>query len=132
MSRVGSLEQGAADDGIRTGWVCVNIGAVEDGDLATEQVLEIEGFVGFGSQSDGTKVVVQMLTEEKREELDLERLWSQALARQERRKKRLLKGVEDMKAEDIAEGMPDHEHDRVDQKPGFEPFAQAQQQASPA
>ena len=94
MSRVGSPEQGAADDGLRTGWVCVNIGTIEDATTAPKENSAIEGYVGFGTQSSGTKVVVQMLTEEKREELDLERLWSQAVARQERRIKRIFKGTE--------------------------------------
>ena len=94
MGRVGSTEQGNADDGLRTGWVCVNVGTVEDGSTAPIKSSAIEGYVGFGSQSYGTKIVVQMLTEEKREELDLELLWSQALSRQERRNKRILKDAE--------------------------------------
>ncbi|KAL8796167.1 MAG: hypothetical protein Q9195_001500 [Heterodermia aff. obscurata] len=94
MSRVGSTEQGNTDDGLRTGWVCVNVGTVEDGNAAPIKGSEIEGYAGFGNQSDGTKIVVQMLTEEKREELDLERLWSQALSRQERRKARILRDEE--------------------------------------
>lgn len=94
MSRVGSSEQGNAEDGIRTGWVCVNVGVIEEQISASDQALAIEGYVGFGSQSKGTKFVVQMLTEGKREELDLERLWSQALARQERRKNRILRDAQ--------------------------------------
>ena len=103
MSRDGSVDQGAADDGLRTGWVCVNIGTIEDGSTAIDLTPTFEGYVGFGSQSDGTKVVVQMLTEEKREELDLERLWSQALARQEKRKKTILKGPEELQSPGIGE-----------------------------
>ena len=109
MSRVGSSEQGAVDDGLRTGWVCVNVGTIEDGSTFSEKRPAIEGYVGFGSQSGGTKVVVQMLTAEKREELDLERLWSQALARQERRKKRILRDaqeVEDANVQELGEAMP--------------------------
>ncbi|KAL8678867.1 MAG: hypothetical protein Q9186_004802 [Xanthomendoza sp. 1 TL-2023] len=82
------------DDGIRTGWVCVNIGVIEDG-LATRQK-EVnpndDDYVGFGGEISGVKVVVQMLTEEKREELDLETLWNQALARYTRRRDRIAKG----------------------------------------
>ena len=81
----------------------MNIGTIEDGSTAIESTPTFEGYVGFGSQSDGTKVVVQMLTEEKREELDLERLWSQALARQEKRKKRILKGPEELQSPGIGE-----------------------------
>ena len=108
MSRVGSSEQGAVDDGLRTGWVCVNVGTIEDGSTFSEKRPAIEGYVGFGSQSGGTKVVVQMLTAEKREELDLERLWSQALARQERRKKRILRDaqeLEDANVQELGEAM---------------------------
>ncbi|EEP80021.1 conserved hypothetical protein [Uncinocarpus reesii 1704] len=62
------------DDGIITGWICVNVGSVENGKAAaTEQK---QDFVGFGSVADGAQIVVQMLTEEKRAELDLEGLWS--------------------------------------------------------
>ena len=107
MSRVGSLDQGATDDGLRTGWVCVNIGTIEDGNTAVESNPTIEGYIGFGSQSVGTKVVIQMLTEEKREELDLERLWSQALARQEKRKKRILKGTEELQGPGVGEAIFD-------------------------
>ena len=94
MSRVGSTEQGNADDGLRTGWVCVNVGTVEDGSTASIESSAIEGYVGFGSQSHGAKIIVQMLTQEKREELDLERLWSQAVSRQERRKARISRDAE--------------------------------------
>jgi hypothetical protein len=70
------------DDGIRTGWVCVNLGMVP-GVSGLEKVrTEKEGFVGFGRQSDGTKIVIQMLVEEKREELDLEKLWNGIKKRQ--------------------------------------------------
>ena len=94
MGRVGSTERGNTDDGLRTGWVCVNVGTVEDGSTSPIRDSAIEGYVGFGSQSHGTKLVVQMLTEEKREELDLERFWSQALLRQERRNTRILGDAE--------------------------------------
>lgn len=92
LSRVGSSETGNGDDGIRTGWVCVNIGNVEDGKIATESDSSIEGYVGFGTGTEGVKLVIQMLTGEKREELELERLWAQALARQDRRRKRIFGG----------------------------------------
>lgn len=80
-----------ADDGIRTGWVCVNVGSIEEGgdsqreDPASEMP---ENFVGFSEESDGVKLVVQMLTEEKREELDLETLWGGFLSRQQRKEAR--------------------------------------------
>lgn len=95
MSAVGGKGGGDAEDlaeGIRTGWVCVNVGAVpgaEGEDLSGgEVVVESEGeFVGFGpGGSTGVRIVVQMLTEEKRGEVDLERLWTAVLKKSEREK----------------------------------------------
>ena len=80
LGSVGSSESSERDDGLRTGWVCVNIGTIEE---ITEDVVVPEGFVGFGSRGTGARVVVQMLTEEKREQLDLEGLWGGFLRRQE-------------------------------------------------
>lgn len=70
------------DDGIRTGWVCVNLGMVPSASGLEKVRTDREGFVGFGRQTDGTKIVIQMLVEEKREELDLERLWNGIKKRQ--------------------------------------------------
>lgn len=94
LNSVGASDSSNTDDGIRTGWVCVNIGMVEDGRESPLKAVELkdDNYVGFGGEISGVKVVVQMLTEEKREELDLETLWSQALARYTRRKDRILKG----------------------------------------
>ncbi|PQE03769.1 ATPase synthesis 25 mitochondrial protein [Rutstroemia sp. NJR-2017a BBW] len=79
---VGSTADEDLDDGIRTGWVCVDIGAVEGAKTDVESVIsEGDGFVGFGRRSDGVRIVVQMLTEEKREEIDLEHLWGGILQR---------------------------------------------------
>ncbi|KAM0702254.1 hypothetical protein Q7P35_011164 [Cladosporium inversicolor] len=80
MSAVGSKATGSGelDDGIRTGWVCVNVGRVEGGELPEDQtkLQRAEGMVGFGAHSKGSNIVVQMLTEEKRGEVDLEKLWT--------------------------------------------------------
>jgi len=73
------------EEGIRTGWVCVNIGRVQGGELpeqAKEREERSKEVVGFGKQEDGCNVVVQMMTEEKRGEIDLERLWMGMLRRQ--------------------------------------------------
>ena len=94
LSNVGSSETAAADDGLRTGWICVNVGTIQDGRDTVENFTEQEGYVGFGSQMGGAKVVVQMLTQEKREELDLESLWGKMLKRQERKEGRITKGPE--------------------------------------
>jgi hypothetical protein len=118
----GAREAGNEDDGITTGWVCVNIGMVDpslqprvrqtDGDAAldadqehdtyseeedviasqAEQQDDLEDdldhtsehdpnqnpedtYIGFGSHSNHPRIVVQMFTDEKRAEMDLEGLW---------------------------------------------------------
>lgn len=80
MSAVGAQATGGGevDDGIRTGWVCVNVGRVKDGELPQDQakLQRVEGMVGFGAHTTGSNIVVQMLTEEKRGEVDLEKLWT--------------------------------------------------------
>lgn len=81
LSAVGAKEtaNGDVDDGIRTGWVCVNVGRVEGGDLKKSE--ESHDIVGFGSQTPGSRIVVQMMTEEKRGQIDLETLWGGILRR---------------------------------------------------
>ena len=66
------------DDGIRTGWVCVNVGSVEGGELPEQTPANPreEDVVGFGTRTQGSNIVVQMMTEEKRGEIDLETLWT--------------------------------------------------------
>jgi hypothetical protein len=64
------------DDGISTGWICVNLGTIGWSDKEAE-VVDADGeFSGFGVTLTGTTVVVQMFTESRREELDLESLWT--------------------------------------------------------
>lgn len=89
LSGVGSSDTRNIDDGIRTGWICVNVGIIPDGTHERGTELELSGIVGFSDQADGAKVVIQMLTEGKREELDLEDLWGKMLRRQERKVERL-------------------------------------------
>ena len=85
LGSVGSSESSNADDGVRTGWVCVNVGTVESGKGAQEETAEAIEFVGFGSRAGGVKIVIQMLTEEKRGKLELEELWGGMLRRQAKR-----------------------------------------------
>lgn len=73
------------DDGITTGWICVNAGVVEE---SAVQEQKDERFEGFGKTVRGTRVVVQMFTEEKRAEVDLETLWQRTLDRAERDKQK--------------------------------------------
>lgn len=70
---LGSSMKDNGDDGLHTGWICVDIGVVE---RAAEKPEATKDFIGFGQRTDGIKLVVQMLTEEKREEIDLEGLWN--------------------------------------------------------
>jgi len=85
-----SPETGDKDDGIKTGWICVNVGTVDGGVLKSESTSEpadTQDFVGFGQQSSGARIVVQLMTEEKRGETDLEGLWQGILGRSLRKQK---------------------------------------------
>lgn len=84
LGAAGASETPNADDGITTGWVCVNVGSVENGKDAPQQE-QRKDFVGFGARSGQAKIVVQMLTEEKRSEVDLEGLWQGMLEREHRK-----------------------------------------------
>lgn len=95
LSNVGSSEKANADDGIRTGWICVNVGNVPDGRKSMVYKDLHEDYVGFGEEIDGAKVVIQMLTQEKREELDLEDLWGKSMRRHERKEARISATEED-------------------------------------
>ena len=103
---VGNTLEQHRDDGITTGWVCVNVGAVDEAVLqeaapdgiqdetesldSEEEEYENpdEGYVGFGSRSTAPRIVVQMLTEEKRLEMDLEGLWEARTSRRTDKKER--------------------------------------------
>jgi hypothetical protein len=70
----------SSDDGITTGWICVNAGLVDDPGAET---LARQGvFEGFGKIQSGTRIIVQMFTEEKRALMDLEQLWTPKRKRQ--------------------------------------------------
>ncbi len=69
------------DDGISTGWICVNLGTVAS---SAQEVptLDDEGrVIGFSVPHAGTTIVVQLMTESRRKELDLEKLWTDILRR---------------------------------------------------
>jgi len=105
-----------ADDGITTGWICVNMGPVDEavvpaeddeggleatavtaedeGQAGSEDVFEDEedeymnppnDYVGFGSRTNAPRIVVQMFTEQKRLEMDLEGLWDARNTRRARK-----------------------------------------------
>jgi hypothetical protein len=91
MKSAGAIENSNVDDGIRTGWVCVNVGTVKPKLNQQGEANPMSDFVGFGARVDGVKIVVQMLTEEKRQELRLEHLWGEQLERQSKRDMQLQK-----------------------------------------
>lgn len=93
LSSVGSFESTSSDDGLSTGWICVNVGRIDSGGSALKSSQDLEMVVGFGRQIEGTTLVIQMMTEGRREELDLEELWSDALMRQEKKEARLSKAA---------------------------------------
>lgn len=64
------------DDGITTGWICVNAGLTKD-EFVEQQQRPV--FEGFGPTVRGTRIVVQIFTEEKRAEVDLEKFWETSL-----------------------------------------------------
>lgn len=70
-----------ADDGIRTGWICVNLGTIGRGGTESAVMAEDGRVSGFGISQIGSTVVFQLMTEERRAEMGLEELWTKALDR---------------------------------------------------
>ena len=139
MGLVGAREVTTEDDGITTGWVCVNVGIVdenlqrrlkplegspddetgdhEEADAAPQhmdasqeeytnpeprdeivQPEQEDDYAGFGSRTTSPRIVVQMFTEEKRLEMDLEGLWDDRNTRKTRTgEKRDLRAAENLK-----------------------------------
>jgi peroxin-12 len=123
---VGNTLEATKDDGITTGWICVNLGSVEgareetstrearDLDRATgpgreetrrDGELDDDGYIGFGRRSTVPRIVVQMFTEEKRAEMDLEGLWEARMARAAAKREKLGMAA-DAKAAGNANGEP--------------------------
>ncbi|RYP12356.1 hypothetical protein DL765_007402 [Monosporascus sp. GIB2] len=76
---LGTMGTDDTDDGISTGWICVNLGTIGRGG-GESAVLDQGGRVaGFGVVQSGFTIVVQIMTENRRAELDLEALWLNAL-----------------------------------------------------
>ncbi|SMR58387.1 unnamed protein product [Zymoseptoria tritici ST99CH_1E4] len=122
MSAVGvkSTAETGLDEGIRTGWVCVNVGRVEGGDLpkTEEEIAREQNFIGFGERSTGSRIVVQMMTEEKRGDLDLEKLWATIQRKSDREKQALLAEDEIANTEEtLSEAVPRNEIPKVDESP---------------
>ncbi|KAF5017929.1 hypothetical protein F66182_10113 [Fusarium sp. NRRL 66182] len=75
------------DNGISTGWVCVNFSSHGDNINEAAKVDDTGRFSGFGAPQTGTTVVVQCMTEVRRAELDLESLWQSVLKKSLRENK---------------------------------------------
>lgn len=69
------------DNGISTGWVCVNFGTSDSVSDETVSFDDTGRFSGFGAAPTGTTIVVQCMTETRRNELNLEALWQGILKR---------------------------------------------------
>jgi hypothetical protein len=94
LSNVGSKDPDHYDDALRTGWVCVHIPGIEpppaleesggEHEYEQEEAEEVvaSSFVGFGEDmSNKVTIVVHMMTEKKRADVDLESLWSSKVKR---------------------------------------------------
>ncbi|OHE95155.1 hypothetical protein CORC01_09542 [Colletotrichum orchidophilum] len=77
------------DDGISTGWICVNLGTSGSTYSESERFDSQGKMSGFGGPVTGSTIVVQVMTKSRRNELDLERLWSQQLVRSEAQERKL-------------------------------------------
>lgn len=89
------------DNGISTGWVCVNFTADDDGGAPESASFDESGRLsGFGAARSGTTVVVQCLTEGRREELDLETLWK-GIFKRSLEKQAQVKGEKIMEAAEL-------------------------------
>jgi ribosomal silencing factor RsfS len=84
MANVGADETASnLDDGIRTGWICVTVGSLKP-NLDAPKPKAKHDFIGFGERLDEVNLVIQMFTEEKRTDMDLEGLWERVLRRHEK------------------------------------------------
>ncbi|KAF2631044.1 hypothetical protein BU25DRAFT_437612 [Macroventuria anomochaeta] len=133
----GAMPEGNIDDGIRTGWICCTLSKVEahpdDLHMPGDDVQE---FVGFREVKPGVNIVVQMFTEEKRAETDLETLWGGVLRTKKREERsadevlreveRDLEDLEDLDGEDAEERAKN-----VREVKGSEAAPPAQEPASP-
>ncbi|KAI1776891.1 hypothetical protein F4818DRAFT_362170 [Hypoxylon cercidicola] len=75
---LGSTEEND-DDGIKTGWICVNLGTIGRNNEESAIVAEDGRVAGFGVAQEGSTVIVQIMTEFRRAEMGLEELWKRAL-----------------------------------------------------
>ncbi|KAI0132664.1 ATPase synthesis protein 25, mitochondrial [Xylariales sp. AK1849] len=79
---LGTMGTDDTDDGIATGWICVNLGTINRSSMESSVVSEDGRIAGFGVPQTGSTIIVQVMTESRRAELGLETLWQRSLARQ--------------------------------------------------
>ncbi|KAK6196781.1 Exopolyphosphatase [Pestalotiopsis sp. IQ-011] len=79
---LGTMGTDDFDDGITTGWICVNMGTINRSHMESAVVGEDGRVAGFGVPQTGSTIVVQVMTEARRTELGLEALWERTLAQQ--------------------------------------------------
>ncbi|KAI5464925.1 ATPase synthesis protein 25, mitochondrial [Mariannaea sp. PMI_226] len=92
------------DNGISTGWVCVNFSS-DEGNLGEVESFDESGrFSGFGASLTGSTIVIQCMTEARRSELDLEALWQGVLKRNLQNNKKAKDGKL-MDQQELAEAM---------------------------
>lgn len=111
----GTMPTGNIDDGIRTGWICCTLGKIEahpeDQHMPGDN---IKDFVGFRDAKPGVNVVVQMFTEEKRIETDLETLWGGVVRTHQRLNQKTDESLEELER-DIEELEDDGEVEEEEQ-----------------
>lgn len=136
----GAMPEGNIDDGIRTGWICCTLSKVEahpeDTHMPGDDVTE---FVGFREVKPGVNVVVQMFTEEKREETDLETLWGGVLRTRKREEGRadetlalLERDLEELEVEEMEEKEANVREAAPVEKPATPPLQQQFKRPKPS
>ncbi len=88
------------DNGISTGWICVSFNT-DDGVSNADANFDATGrMAGFDAGAAGTTIVVQCLTEARRQELDLEALW-ETMLKKSFRDSRQIHGQAALSAEEL-------------------------------
>ncbi|KAF2103417.1 hypothetical protein NA57DRAFT_52937 [Rhizodiscina lignyota] len=75
MANVGAMDTKSNEE-LRSGWVCVLVDGIQPSPNWNSSVPKREDLVGFDEISDKVTLAVQMFTEERREDIDLEKLWT--------------------------------------------------------
>ncbi|ORY02068.1 hypothetical protein BCR34DRAFT_574472 [Clohesyomyces aquaticus] len=95
----GQEPEGAIDDGIRTNWICCSVGRIPAHHHDVSGAKH-EKFIGFRTDVAYVNLVVQMFTEEKRAEIDLESLWGGVVKTHERENKRADEKLQELEVDE--------------------------------